>query len=62
MGGESADAIFGMLLREIPQVTRVPTAAMGGGPRKNKTEYIYHDLPSLQEIPSAFSWDFVFPC
>ena len=61
MWGESADAIFGMLLREIPQVTRVLAAAMGGGHYKNKTKYIYQDLQSLQEILSAFSWDFGFP-
>lgn len=36
VGGESADAIFGMLLREIPQVTRVLAAASGGGHYNNK--------------------------
>lgn len=55
MGGESTDAIFGMLLREIPQVTRVLTAASGGGHYNNKTKYISQDLQSLQEILSAFS-------
>lgn len=53
--GESTDAIFGMLLREIPQVTGVLTAASGGGHYNNKTKYISQDLQSLQETLSAFS-------
>lgn len=59
-GGRKRWYYFWYALRRNSPGYQSLTAASGGGHYKNKTKYIYQDLPLQQEILSVFSKDF-FP-